>query len=286
VCPRHPDRVSYVSCQRCGRPTCPQCQRPAAVGIQCVDCVRASSRGDRATRTQLGGRASRDSRPLVTYGLIGLCVLIWLGQLASPTVTGRLEFWPPLGWHEPWRFLTAAFVHDPSVADIWHIGFNMYALWIVGQYLEPLLGRARFLALYLISAVGGSVGYLLLTGPQTDALGRQASWAPTVGASGAVFGLFAALFVLNRHLGRSTSGLLVLFAINAAIPFIMPNVAWQAHVGGLVTGAACAGAVALTSPRTTAARQRLQLPLLALILVVVCALAVIRYQTLPAWAIA
>ena len=187
---------------------------------------------------------------------------------------------PPAGQREPWRFLTAAFVHDPSVSDIWHIGFNMYALWVIGQYLEPLLGRARFLAIYLISGIGGSVGYLLLASAPRSVADQGSGWlTPTVGASGAIFGLFAALFVLNRHLGRSTSGLIVLFVINAAIPFVMPNVAWQAHVGGLVTGAACAAAVTFTSPRAPEPRRQLQIPLLALILVVVCALAVVRYAT-------
>lgn len=118
-----------------------------------------------------------------------------------------------------------------------HIGLNMYALYIIGQFLEPALGRARFLTLYALGALGGSVAILLLASPDSR------TWiTATVGASGAVFALFGALFVIQRQLGRSTSGLLVLLAINAAIPFLYPNISWQGHLGGLVAGLA-AGAV-------------------------------------------
>ncbi|HET7303667.1 MAG TPA: rhomboid family intramembrane serine protease [Segeticoccus sp.] len=280
VCPRHPDRVSYVRCQRCGRPTCPECQRPAAVGIQCVDCIREANRATRPTRTTLGGRASRDTRPLVTYTLIGICVLVWLGQLATPTVTRELWFSPLQGDSEPWRFITAAFVHAPGVGNIWHIGFNMYALWILGQYLEPLLGRVRFLALYLISAIGGSVGYLLFASTNFGAADQRPGWiTPTVGASGAVFGLFLALFVINRHLGRSSSGIIAILVINAVLGFLVPGIAWQAHVGGAVTGLLCGGVIAWTSPRAPQWRQRLQVPLLVAVLVLAGVLAWLRYAT-------
>ncbi|HET8600070.1 MAG TPA: rhomboid family intramembrane serine protease [Segeticoccus sp.] len=279
VCPRHPDRVSYVRCQRCGRPTCPECQRPAAVGVQCVDCIREANRGARVTRTTLGGRASRDTRPLVTYTLIAICVLVWLGQLASPIVTRDLWFSPLQGSSEPWRFVTAAFVHAPGIGNIWHIGFNMYALWILGQYLEPLLGRVRFLALYLISAIGGSVGYLLFAQPPTIQ-NPQTGWVtPTVGASGAVFGLFLAMFVINRHLGRSSAGILGILVINAVLGFIVPGIAWQAHVGGAITGLLCGAVIAWTSPRAPTWRRQLQVPLLVAVLVLAGVLAWLRYAT-------
>lgn len=277
VCARHPDRVAYTNCQRCGRPACPDCQRPAAVGFQCVDCVRESAKGSRMARTQLGGKVS-DGNPIVTKVLIGICVVLWVGQLASPQVTYDLEFAPVLGDVEPWRFLTAAFVHSPSISTVWHIGFNMYALWIVGQYLEPLMGRARYLALYLISAFGGSVGYLLLASVPSSRLDYQnTGWfTPTVGASGAIFGLFLALFILNRHLGRSTGGILVLLVINAVIGFTVPGIAWQAHLGGAVTGAVCAGIIALA---VRPDRRRWQIPGLVGVCVVLVGLAVLRYAT-------
>ncbi len=234
VCPRHPDRVSYVRCQRCGRPTCPDCQRPAAVGIQCVDCVREGARTVRQGTTVFGGRVT-DGKPALTTAIIAVCAVVWLGELTTPWVFQQVAFAPVLGDTQPWRFITSAFAHSPS--NVMHILFNMYALWIVGGYLEPLLGRARYGALYLVSAFGGSVVYLLLS-PVT-------SRVAVVGASGAVFGLFGAFLVLNRHLGRSSAGMWVTIGINAVLGFVLPGIAWQAHLGGLLTGAGLAAMYAL-----------------------------------------
>lgn len=231
VCPRHPDRESYVRCQRCGRPVCPQCQRPAAVGVHCVDCVRESAAGGREARTTFGGRPG-DGRPVVTWVIIGLNVLAYLAQRASGTVTYDLGFAPVLAADEPWRFLTAAFLHSPAV--VFHILFNMYALWLIGPYLEAQLGRARFAVLYLLAAFGGSVGYLLLADPRTL----------TVGASGAVFGLFGALVVVQRRLGRELGQILAVIALNTVLGFVVAGIAWQAHLGGLVTGAVAAAVLA------------------------------------------
>ena len=245
VCPRHPDREAYVRCQRCLRPTCPECQRPAAVGIQCVDCVAEGARSMRQVRTVFGGSVT-DGRPVVTMALIGICVGVYLLQRVVPGLTSQVAFVPVLGQSEPWRFVTSAFAHSPG--NLLHIAFNMYALWIMGQYLEPLLGRARFVAVYLLSAVGGSVVYLLFAAPPTIdmiARGDGGLWyTPAVGASGAVFGLFGAFLVLQRSLGRSAAGMYVVIGINAVLGFVLPGIAWQAHLGGLLTGAACAAAIA------------------------------------------
>jgi membrane associated rhomboid family serine protease len=266
--------VSYVRCQRCGRPTCPECQRPAAVGIQCVDCVREGQKSIRMPRTQFGAKASSDGRPAVTMSIIGICAAVWVLQRVSAQVTGDLAFVPVLGASEPWRFLTAAFAHSPG--QILHILFNMYALWVLGQYLEPLLGRVRFAALYLVSAFGGSVGFLLLASPPTTAAAiPNSSWVtPMVGASGAVFGLFGALLVLNRHLGRSSGPMFGVLAINAVLGFVVPGVAWQAHLGGLVTGLALAAVITATASQS---RRRLQLPALVAILVVLALAATAKY---------
>ena len=274
VCPRHPDRVSYVRCQRCGRPTCPECQRPAAVCVQCVDCVREGQKGMRAPRTQFGATVTT-GRPVVTLTIIAICVLVWLAQQVSPTVTQELSFAPYQGQSEPWRYLTAAFAH--SQGQPLHILFNMFALWQIGTYLEPMLGRVRFAALYLISALGGSVGYLLLATPPGSIADLQqgSSWViGTVGASGAVFGLFAALLVLNRHLGRSSAGIIGVLAVNAVLGFVIPGIAWQAHLGGAITGAVLAALIAVTAPRP---RQRLQLPALLAVTLALVALATAKY---------
>ena len=163
--------------------------------------------------------------------------------MAVPGLTGQIAFVPSLGDTEPWRFLTSGFAHG----GLLHIAFNMYALWIMGQYLEPLLGRARFVALYLLSALGGSVGYLLLARPRRRGSDRDRARAapggPAVGASGAVFGLFGAFLVLQRRLGRSAAGMYVIIGINAVLGFVVPGIAWQAHLGGLLTGRRGAAAI-------------------------------------------
>jgi membrane associated rhomboid family serine protease len=244
VCPRHPDRPAYVRCQRCGRPACPDCQRAAAVGFQCVDCVNETRRTTPEARTVFGG-AMATGKPLVTILIIGLCALVYVLQWLVPgrVVEDSLAFasvyaTPQFGYFEPWRMLTSAFVH--SQGFVLHIVLNMYMLWIFGQALEPFLGRIRFLALYLLSAVGGSVGYLLLT-PVLPPIGVE-------GASGAIFGLFGALLVVQSHRGGDTRQLWVLIAINGVIGFMVPGIAWQAHLGGLVTGALSAAIIAY-SPR-------------------------------------
>ncbi|PRY11410.1 rhomboid family intramembrane serine protease [Kineococcus rhizosphaerae] len=237
VCPRHPDRESWVRCQRCERPACPQCQRPAAVGVQCVDCVAEANKGVRQPRGTFGGAiASRDT--VVTKVLIGLCLVMFLAKQVMPAklftelslVNGYyLDAFSNGLW---WQPITSAFLH----ASLLHLLFNAYALWVSGQYLEPLLGRVRFTALYVISALGGAVGGTLLPGTADSQL---------VGASGAIFGLFAALFVVNRHLGRQTGQILALIVINFLIGVFYAGISWQGHLGGLVTGALVATAMTL-----------------------------------------
>lgn len=281
VCPRHPDRESWVRCQRCGRPVCPQCQRPAAVGVQCVDCVAQQARTVRSARTIFGGQPT-DGRPLVTYAVIGACVAAYLAQVSLPAVTDDFAFAPAQGWHQPYRLVTSAFLHSPSM--VLHIGLNMLFLWQIGPYLEGLLGRLRFGALYLLCALGGSVGVLVLASAPTHLLTRAEfhdypMWGTSVlGASGAVFGLFGALLVLNRHLGRSSAALYAVLVVNVAFGFLYPGIAWQAHLGGLVTGVGAAvGVSRLSGP----ARRRWHLPVFAVILLVLVAAAVVKYLGVP-----
>jgi membrane associated rhomboid family serine protease len=225
-------------------------------------------------RTQFGAKVSSGGRPAVTLAIIVICVVVWLLQQVSPQVTSDLQFSPVLGATQPWRFLTVAFVHSPG--QVLHILLNMYALWVFGQYLEPMLGRVRFAALYLISAFGGSVGYLMLAAPPLTVAGvTNSSWVtPMVGASGAIFGLFGALFVLNRHLGRSSGAMFVVLAVNAVVGFVVPGIAWQAHLGGLLTGVALAAAITTTAPQV---RRRFQLPALATVLVLLAVAATAKY---------
>ncbi|MFP3580928.1 rhomboid family intramembrane serine protease [Arthrobacter sp. fls2-241-R2A-200] len=234
VCPRHPDRPSYVRCQRCGRPACPECQRAAAVGFQCIDCVNEQKRSTPTYRAPYGG-ALAAGRPLMTYLIIALCVVVYILQWVLPgdLVFQDFAYANIFAGSEPWRMLTSAFLH--SQGFLLHIVLNMYSLWIFGQVLEPLLGRLRFLAVYLLAAVGGSVGFLLLT-PTVPPVGL-------VGASGAIFGLFGALLVVQRQRGGQTRQLWVLIVLNGVIGFLVPGIAWQAHLGGLITGAIAAAAI-------------------------------------------
>jgi len=244
VCPRHPDRPSYVRCQRCGRPACPDCQRAAAVGFQCVDCVNETQRATPEVRTVYGG-AVATGKPLVTFGIIAACVVVYALQMLIPGDWVYKQFAynnifaaPQYGAFEPWRMITSAFLHSPD--SLLHILLNMYTLWIFGQALEPILGRLRFLGLYLISAFGGSVGYLLLNPLLVPGQGLVG----LVGASGAIFGLFGAMLLVQRQRGGDTRQLWVLIAINGVIGFLIPHIAWQAHLGGLITGGLCAAVLA------------------------------------------
>lgn len=272
VCPRHPGVVSYISCQRCRRPTCPDCQRPAAVGVQCVDCVREGSKSIATPRTRFGAPVRADERPLVTWTLLGLCIAVYLGQLANPAVTSTLAFVGVLAGSEPWRFLTSAFVHAPG--SLLHILFNMYILYAFGPLLEQVLGRVKFLITYLLCAVGGSVGVLLLATPNPGWL----TWV--VGASGAIFGLLFLYVVLALRAGSVPTTLLLMIAINIAIPFFVGGIAWQAHAGGAVTGAAIGGLLTLTSApgrsQQAQRRRRLIWPGLAGIAALLVAVAVWR----------
>lgn len=228
TCVRHPDRVSYVRCQRCGRPACPACQVPAPVGVHCVDCVAEARRTAPRMHTAFGAPVRR-GRPVVTLTILALSVASYLLQwVVGDAWTFLLAFQPVAAYYEPHRFLTAAFLHSPSV--IFHLLFNMYALWLTGPFLEQQLGRWRFTALYLLSAIAGSTGFLLL------ASGRD--WITWVfGASGAVFGLFGAVFVVLRRVGGNARPILLLLVVNGVIGFFARGIAWEAHLGGLVMGA-------------------------------------------------
>ncbi|ASR55975.1 rhomboid family intramembrane serine protease [Cellulomonas sp. PSBB021] len=260
VCPRHPDRVAYVRCQRCGRPVCPDCQRPAAVGVQCVDCVRDAASTQRTARTQFGGVVRPGIRPVVTLTIIAVCVVAFIAQRTVPDFTNRWYYSPFWGHEEPWRFLTAAFLH--SEGSFFHILLNMVALWAVGPYLELQLGRARYVTLYLLSALGGSVVVLL-----SAALGWSSWYGGVVGASGAIFGLFGAAFVVMWRSGHPAQSILGIIAVNMVFSFVVPGISWQGHLGGLVVGALVAAGYAF-APRDRRRLVAVALPVVTLVLLV------------------
>lgn len=223
VCPRHPDRVSYVRCQRCARPTCPQCQVSAPVGVLCVDCVRAAEKTAGGARARA---AAQSSRGRVTIGLIATNVLFYLYGALTGMSAWQLNFaiYPGLGLQEPWRLVTSGFVHF----GLLHIAMNMYMLFQFGRQLEAVLGWKRFIALYGISLLGGSAAIVLLAPDHSL----------HAGASGAIFGLFAAfgLLLYNRRLPWQS--LAASAGIWLVAGFIIPGISWQGHVGGAIAGAA------------------------------------------------
>lgn len=242
-CYRHPDRETRVSCSECGRGVCPDCMVFAPVGIRCLD---HAGRGRQAAKpvVQRRVRAARSGalaqEGLVTRILIGLNVAVFLANLAQGASLGRnggrlFENWLLIAqgvdshgdvvgvaegqWY---RMLTAAFLHGGIV----HLGFNMYFLWIIGTAMESMLGRWRYLALYLATALAGSAGALVFS-PNS----------PTVGASGALFGILGAAVVFERQgqhvLGGQALGIAL---INFMITFLIPNISIGGHLGGFVGG--------------------------------------------------
>lgn len=237
VCYRHPGRETYISCQRCGRPICPDCQTQAAVGVQCPECV-AEGRESMPRRAPGIVRALRPGgAAVVTFTLIGINVVAFALQwIIGDSFTRAFFLWPYIAGSEPWRLLTSAFLHSTGTIVL-HLLFNMYALFLFGPILESYLGRARFLALYLIGALGGSLGvltqveiWILTDGDIANAPGGA------LGASGAVFALMGALFALRKPLGLDMRQLLIVLLLNLALPFFITNIAWTAHLGGLVVG--------------------------------------------------
>ena len=226
TCYRHPDRETWVSCVRCGRHACPDCLREAAVGQQCVECVRGAGQGTRQARTAFGGRPVATAA--VTWTLVGINVLLFLVELAKPSLAND---WGMLGYASTsfggplqgvaagqwYRLITSAFL--PPATGLGGLGFldilfNMWALVVVGPSLEQLLGRVRFLTVYLLSALGGAVAFFLI-GPSN---------VLALGASGAIFGLFGAWFVVaqeaaprrprDRHDHRDQPGVQPLLPLN------------------------------------------------------------------------
>jgi membrane associated rhomboid family serine protease len=231
TCYRHPNRETGVRCSNCERPICPDCMTTTPVGMRCPECARQ--------RTRVSTMRAATNDPVLTYVLIGICVVAYIGQVAGgASATGGgfggsrlLEEGAisrgAIADGEYWRLLTAGFLH----AGFFHLLFNMFSLYILGSLLEPAIGRLRFALIYAVSLLAGSFGALLV---EPDAL--------TVGASGAIFGLMGAAVVVMRNRGISPleSGLGVWIGLNLLITFTVPNISIGGHIGGLIGGALAA----------------------------------------------
>jgi len=241
-CYRHPDRETGLSCSECGRPICEDCANFGPVGIRCPDHASVRPRGP-ATRIKprpvrrAPGIALATNQAPVTYTLIALNVLIYLIGASQGGSLGRAgtsiyrqgslynhmvlfgPYVPHSGWY---RLVTAMFLHE----SLLHIGFNMYALFVIGRIVEQYLGTARYIGLYFVSGLAGSAGALL-----------QAPTIPSLGASGAIFGILGAMMILEWQVTGSLAGqALVLVVINLGLSFVIPGISWGAHVGGLIGG--------------------------------------------------
>jgi membrane associated rhomboid family serine protease len=240
VCYRHPNRETGVSCSNCGRPICPDCMTSTSVGMRCPECAGEKTRVQTGVSSGVGGSGSE---PWATYVLIALNVAAFFAELASgagTTTVGTGDtlisdgglFGPAIDQNGEWyRIVTAGFLH----AGIFHIGLNMFVLFILGRLLEPAIGIPRFLALYFVSLLAGSFGALLLE-----------PVAVTVGASGAVYGLMGATIVIARRRGAEqiVSQIGIWLALNIVISFTISGISIGGHLGGLVGGTLAALVIA------------------------------------------
>jgi membrane associated rhomboid family serine protease len=231
TCYRHPNRETGVRCSNCERPICPDCMTSTPVGMRCPECARQ--------RTKVRGISSTTNDPVLTYILMGICVAVFVGELAGgASATGggfggsRLFEEGALRGREVadgdyWRVLTAGFLH----AGFFHLLFNMFSLWILGQLLEPAIGHLRFGLIFFVSLLAGSFGALIV---DPNSL--------TVGASGGIFGLMGAAVVVmrNRGINPMESGIGLWIGLNLLITFTVSNISIGGHIGGLIGGALAA----------------------------------------------
>lgn len=295
TCYRHPERETYVRCQRCEKPICPDCMRDASVGFQCPDCVKEGVRSTRQAQAPYGGSRSGDPR-VTSIVLIALNAAVWLAVVATGWRSSRLidrlallptgicdsasnpdvyypgldsagacgsisdgQWFPGVADGAYWQLVTSMF----SQVDVWHIGLNMLALWFLGPQLEAVLGRVRFLTLYGVAGLAGSVCVYWFA----------AENSATLGASGAIFGLLGALVVVLHKIGGNLQAILPWLAVNALFTFLVPHVSWQGHLGGFV------GGLVVTSVIVYAPKERrtlLQVAGVGLVVVLLAVATVVR----------
>jgi len=265
-CYRHPDREAYITCQRCERLICPECMNDASVGFQCPSCIAEGAKTVRQPRTVAGATVA-GSTGRVSMILIGINIAAYVAQIATGDRDGAIfddgAMWGyGVAAGDWWRLVTSAFLHD----SVLHLAFNMYALYLFGPFVERALGTWRFIVAYLTAAMVGSVFVYLLADPRIN----------TIGASGAVFGLFAMALLLLLRAKQDVRSLLVLLAINAVIS-LTGSISWQAHLGGFV-GGLLLGAVFAYAPRRS--RTLVQLGVVAVVWVAMIVAIVLRTSNL------
>jgi membrane associated rhomboid family serine protease len=231
TCYRHPNRETGVRCSNCERPICPDCMTSTPVGMRCPECARQ--------RVKTRGIGSATNEPMVTYILIGICVAVFVGEVAGGASATGSGFGGSKLFQEGalsgadvangdyWRLVTAGFLH----AGFFHLLFNMFSLWILGGLLEPAIGQLRFALIFFVSLLAGSFGALIV---DPNSL--------TVGASGGIFGLMGAAVVVmrNRGINPMESGIGLWIGLNLLITFTVSNISIGGHIGGLIGGSLAA----------------------------------------------
>ncbi|TML23341.1 MAG: rhomboid family intramembrane serine protease [Actinobacteria bacterium] len=273
VCYRHPGRETYVRCTRCERPICPDCMNEASVGHQCPECVAEGRRTQRPARTAFGaargaGAAGYATIALVVVNVVVLLLSVLSAKSSGTALAGGQGFGGLIGGDTPLldrfgvlgqcqltngqvvpcgvasgeyhRLFTAMFLHFGVI----HLLMNMWALWILGRPLEAMFGSLRFLAIYLVCGLGGNVAAYVF---QPGAL--------SAGASTAIFGLFAVLFVALRRLKLSTAGVVPIIVLNLIFTISVPGISIAGHLGGFLAGAVVGAGVAYAPQRSRTAVQ-------------------------------
>jgi membrane associated rhomboid family serine protease len=283
VCYRHPDRPTRLRCSECNRPICVECSHDAAVGQKCPECAKPHGRYRVVDARRAVAGPSFETSP-VTFSIIAVTAAIFLLSFASIDLSRELE--DQLSWikvliedGELWRMVSPVLLHG----GILHIGFNMYALYLFGPRLEREVGGVAFAAMYLAAAAGGSL-LSVLTAPESFLVPALRAgeavlvWAPrSIGASGAIFGLFGAWIFVAYKLRSTPAGramfnqLAVLLLLNAALPLFIPNIDWRAHLGGFATGILIAwswSALAVGKPNARRIRATIAIALLVIALAI------------------
>ena len=268
TCYRHPDRETGVSCSRCGRPICPDCMTPTSVGMRCPECAGEKTEVKRVNYGATGSGEANATRILIGINVAAFLLEVVGGSGGFGSVGGGVFTDGALcgnaigdgglcvGGGAPlitdggewWRVITSGFLH----AGIFHIGLNMFALFILGRVLEPAIGTPRFVAIYFVSLIAGSVGALLLSNPATF----------TIGASGAIYGLFIATLLIARHRGfdQIAQQLGFWLVLNLVFTFSVSGISIGGHLGGMV-GGAIAGLLVIAAERRVAGRKTLPVEL-------------------------
>lgn len=293
VCYRHTTREAHIKCQHCGNTICPDCMTGAAVGFHCPDCVKRGRKETRSGLATYGGQRSHNPQ-LTTYVLIGINAAVWLaitvrnnlvdtlallpqglcsvagggGYFPGATeadcqLSGQAEWVEGVATGAPWQLLTSVFAHE----QVFHILMNMVVLGLLGPQLEQVLGRARFLAVYLIAGFAGSAAVMWLAGAQNF----------TLGASGAIFGLLGALVVVTFKMRGNYQSVLTWVGAYLVLGFVIPGVSWQGHLGGLIGGALATAAIAYAPKQR---RSLVQWSALGVLLIVVLLVSGVRAAVL------